>query len=242
MRMMQLSRAIRSAVVASMLALSVAGCVTPAVMVTYLPTFLAKSDEERASEIRSLSNPNSGVNDSYWSGMLGNSVIYLPDNYRQELTKDEDTFLKYAIGPMLNRFEITYDELADKMRERGHAVTITRETFNYYKGFGAAWEADLKRRNPGMTQRFELFRKRVGSRYADLLLFKPDMVRTLLRDDASFGKFLRDDGFATDWMFGAMDRGFGIHTLFGGNLADIMDNPATLLAPVTIGVLPGLAS
>jgi hypothetical protein len=241
MRMTQFSKVIRSALLASMVAMAVAGCLSPATIGSYLPNYFANSESQRLEDIKWLGSDKGPVSDQFWAGLLGNSVIYLPDSYREDLTKDEDTFLKYVIGSLLARNNITYEMLVAAMQAKGYEVPVTREVFNYYKGFGGAWEADLKRRNVAMAQRYELFKKRVSSDAAGKLLFKPKLVRELLRDDVALEKFLKDDAFAKDWTIVAVDQNFSTLTADPA-IFDLIALPWKLLRPVTIGVLPGLAS
>ncbi len=94
-------------------------------------------------------------------------------------------------------------------------------------------------KNKAMKERIALFQKRFGSRNPKYYtsIFPPHRIRALLRDDKAFEAFLKDDNAAEAWVFANADRS---KTDQEGTFSYI--SIRELLAPITIGILPGLAS
>lgn len=84
----------------------------------------------------------------------------------------------------------------------------------------------LKNEEPYVSQRFALFARRVPQ----YVVRNPDAVIALIKDDAAFERFLREDAYAMSWL-----------SSNGGPKAYTTDYD-TWLHPVTTPVLPGTGS
>lgn len=198
-----------------------------------------KSAEERKEAIKAFADSKSWFSEGTWNGAFGEYLVYLPDNFKELYTRDEDTFLSYVLGAALARNpKWTYDEF------RSYAGDfISRERFDYIRNFGGIFLKSLESdpRNAAVKQRLALFKKRFGQEQNAYQSFVVGShLRDLLRDDAKLTQFLTDDTFAQDWIAGHTDRNATDRdrVFFYGRGPTIMD----LLKPVTTGVLPALAS
>lgn len=221
---------------AIVLSVGLASCISAPEVARYMVTYIKKSDQERARELRGLADPNNkGVTGKIWAVLLGNSIIYLPENFPQDLARDEATFMRTAFGAFLSRNDMTYDWLQQALALEGAEVPFSRETFNYYKGYGGAWLADLERRNAGLKARYALYKKRVGALGTSATLIPPEKLRALLVDDKALDSFLTDDYAASTWLRSTIETS-AING--GGGLPDF----SIILQPVVVGILPALAS
>ncbi|PPD13656.1 MAG: hypothetical protein CTY25_15175 [Methylobacterium sp.] len=218
--------------------------VDPGLVRSGLTSHFQKSPEERKAALAEIAKADNWASLALWNTALGEAMYFLPDGYQSNLTKDEDTFLNYVLGAYLARYpDVTYDSLdkslfnADILDKAG----VSRERFEYARGFGRVWLKSIQDdpKNRAMKERVTLFRQRFGSSNPDYYtsIFSPHKIRALLRDDKAFEAFLKDDGSATAWVQNNMDINKTTRDKTFQNLT-IQD----LLRPVTIGVLPGLAS
>jgi hypothetical protein len=119
--------------------------------------------------------------------------VFLPDNYLAMMTKDTDSFLKYVIGGMLYRYNVSFEQAAQ--------YNIKDEAlFNYYKGFGAAYSESIRNdpRQAWMKERLEMFKARAG-RINDMNTISWFSAWKLLRNDDEFKRYLTEDAFAGNW-------------------------------------------
>ncbi|MCA3642903.1 MAG: hypothetical protein IOC63_13755 [Methylobacterium sp.] len=223
------------------------GCrVDPGTLQGALNSYFGKSSEERKADLELIAKDEGGVGQAIFNTALGDTIYYLPDGYLRDLTKNEDVFFNYIVGAFLARApEVTY-EMIDTF-DAGFGIDnvldkagITRERFEYARGFGRVWLKSIEDdpKNKAIKERVALFRKRFGSgdnKY--YRIFPPHRIRALLRDDKAFEAFLKDDNAAEAWVFANADRS---KTDQEGTFSYI--SIRELLAPITIGILPGLAS
>ncbi len=166
--------------------------------------------------------------DGAWYDLLGDDWIFLSAEDRAEAIKDQDTFLKTALGAHLAKKNYRYEDIPESAR-----AEFPRELFNYYKGYGQAWlkERVDAPRNAGLKARQKLYYQRMNK--VDHFV-KPSNFRALLLDDANFTKFLTDNDYATLWII--------------QNIDDDRNNSSQLypdirhLGPILTGILPSLAS
>lgn len=229
---------------ATLAALPACTNVDPGLVRGSLTLHFQKSAEERKAALAEATKEDNWVWLAVWNTALGDTMFYLPDSFKSDLTKDEDTFLNYVMGAYLARFpEVTYDSLDKTLFDANilDKAGISRERFNYARRFGEIWLKSVADdpKNKAMKERVALFQKRFGSSNPDYYtsLFSPHKIRALLRDDKAFEAFLKDDGSATAWVQNNLDINKTTRDKTFQNIT-IHD----LLRPVTIGVLPGLAS
>lgn len=125
-------------------------------------------------------------------------AIYLPANFIDIVSKDRDSILKYYIGTMLWRHNISFEQVKSIGLEG-----IDEVTFNYYKGSGGAWINSLRNdpKNAYIKERFELYKKRAGKNYTYYPNeFNPFGIAKLLRNDEAFKLFLTDNNYAAGWL------------------------------------------
>ena len=231
---------------AALVALPACTNVDPGVLQGALHSHFGKSSEERKADLELIAKDEGGVGQAIFNTALGDTIYYLPDGYLRDLTKNEDVFFNYIVGAFLARApEVTY-EMIDTFNA-GFGIDnvldkagITRERFEYARGFGRVWLKSIEDdpKNKAIKERVALFRKRFGSgdnKY--YRIFPPHRIRALLRDDKAFEAFLKDDNAAEAWVFANKDTS---KTDREGTFSYI--SIRELLAPITIGVLPGLAS
>lgn len=225
---------------AIVLSTTLSGCIIDAPEVTkYLAGIVAKPAEERAKEIRGLGDPkNTGITSQIWALALGNTIIYLPETYKQDLTRSEDIFMKTVFGSLLARNDgLTYEGLVDLLSQAGLEVPFNRETFNFYKGYGKAWIADLEIRNSGLKARYALYKKRIGAGSYSEYDIDPEMVRVLLLNDRAFTDFLTNNSAANYFLTAAKNTMPNSSSSSG-----LTYSAPIILQPITIGVLPALGS
>ncbi|OYU49316.1 MAG: hypothetical protein CFE31_08170 [Rhizobiales bacterium PAR1] len=142
------------------------------------------------------------------------------------------------VGAYLARYpDITYDSIDTYFPGVGvlEKSGITPERFDYARRFGQIWLKSIEDdpKNKAMKDRLALFQKRFGRQ--DIIPLQN--IRTLLRDDQAFKAFLTDDAAAIAWVNKNQDinKTQREHT-FSYQSIDSM------LHPITVGVLPALAS
>ncbi|MCZ8163781.1 MAG: hypothetical protein O9315_17410 [Beijerinckiaceae bacterium] len=199
-----------------------------------------KTPEERKEDIKAFREGTSWYSEGIWNGALGEYMIYMPANYKDIYAKDEESFFNYVMGAYLARNpSFSYTEFTAYAGD-----FISRERFDYMRRFGDLWLKSLETdpRNRAIKQRYDLFKKRFGGdnarRYQELVI--PSRLSELLKDDAKFKSFLEDDAYAANWILENTDtntrvRGRFFEKGYGPSIDD-------LLKPVTIGILPALAS
>ena len=130
--------------------------------------------------------------------VYGEDLSYLPGNYVDEVTKDRESLMTKLLGTMFWRYNLSYSDVTS-----AGLKDLDETTFNYYKGAGGAWITSL-REAPGadvITQRLELYRKRLGRNYTNYAgMFGAEAIRDLLKDDDAFTLFLTDDAYAVRWL------------------------------------------
>ncbi|MCZ8163784.1 MAG: hypothetical protein O9246_00095 [Brevundimonas sp.] len=166
--------------------------------------------------------------DGAWYDLIGDDWMFLSAEDRAEAIKDQDTFLKTALGAHLAQKNYRYEDMPENAR-----AEFPREVFDYYKGHGQAWlkaRVDLPR-NAGLKARRELYYRRMNrvDHFA-----KPSSLRALLLDDASFTKFLTDNNYAALWIMQNVDD--------DRNNSSQPYPDIRHLGPTLTGILPGLAS
>jgi hypothetical protein len=232
---------------AALVALPACTNVDPGVLQGALHSHFGKNSEERKAALEALARNENWIAQLVFNTALGDAIFYLPDSYPRDLTKNEDVFLNHIVGAYLARFpEVTYEMIDTYVAGLGidnvlDKAGITRERFEYARGFGRVWLKSIEDdpKNKAMKERIALFQKRFGSRNPKYYtsIFSPHKIRALLRDDKAFEAFLKDDRSAEAWVFANADRS---KTDKEGTFIHI--SIRELLAPITIGVLPGLAS
>ncbi|MCZ8181645.1 MAG: hypothetical protein O9322_01630 [Beijerinckiaceae bacterium] len=221
------------------------GCVgvDPGLVQGGIKGYFSQTPEERKVAMAEIAKADNWSSITFWNTTMGDAMFYLPDSFRTDLTRNEDTFINYAIGAYLAQYpEVTYDSVNSWLDEIGilEKAGITRERIEYARGFGRVWLKSLEDdpKNRAMKERLELFKKRFGQgSSAYKRVFPPHRMRALLRDDAAFKAFLTDDAYAETWVeqnrdvnATTRDRTFQYRSI------------QEFLSPVTIGILPGLAS
>ncbi|MCA3774893.1 MAG: hypothetical protein IN818_07855 [Cutibacterium sp.] len=247
-RMSLVSRFLAAAsLFAALVALPACTNVDPGVLQGALHSHFGKNSEERKAALEALAKNENWIAQQVFNTALGDAIFYLPDSYPRDLTKNEDVFLNHIVGAYLARFpEVTYEMIDTYVAGLGidnvlDKAGITRERFEYARGFGRVWLKSIEDdpKNKAMKERIALFQKRFGSRNPKYYtsIFSPHKIRALLRDDKAFEAFLKDDNAAAAWVDANQDSN---KTVRDGTFRDF--SIRELLAPVTIGVLPGLAS
>jgi hypothetical protein len=221
------------------------GCVgvDPGLVQGGIKAHFMKTPEERKASLADFATANNWATTAFWNTAMGEAMFYLPDDFRTTFTRDEDTFINYAFGAYLAQYpDVTYDSLNSWLGEIGilEIAGISRERLEYARGFGRVWLKNLEEdpKNRAMKERLALFKQRFGGGSDSYKrIFPPHRMRTLLRDDAALTAFLTDDAYAANWV----EQNRDINTTTRDRTFDYK-SIQDFLSPVTIGILPGLAS
>ena len=221
------------------------GCVgvDPGLVHGGIKAHFRQTPEERKAALAEFAKADNWANTAFWNTAMGEAMFYLPDDFRTTFTRDEDTFINYAFGAYLAQYpEATYESLNSWLGEIGllEQAGITRERLEYARGFGRVWLKNIADdpKNRPMKERLALFKQRFGGGSDSYKrIFPPHRVRTLLRDDVALKAFLTDDAYAANWV----EQNRDINTTTRDRTFDYK-SIQDFLSPVTIGILPGLAS
>lgn len=220
---------IRGAAAALLLTLSLTSCylVDNAEMAARVVS-AASSDETYEKEVAAFATDP--ARDTDWGVLLGEAILYLPDDYKTSLTRDRDTFYGSVVGAYLAQTNLSAAMVNDALKLYMKLPPVPEQQLEMYKLSGQLWLDRVMAEAEGgvIQQRYALFRKRIGSapkyNYTDL--------RDLLWDEAALDRFLRDDEYAATW-------------LFENSPPEPKKRYAFLLSdlkPITIPVLPGTGS
>ena len=191
----------------------------------------ALSGDQKAKDelLAVIKDPKNEVfNRASMESAYGDDFIYLPENWYAMATRDVESYLKYVVGPLLVRNNVTWEVAAQ--------YNLTNEaTFNYYKGFGAAYVDSLKSnpRNAWLEERLAMFKARAGKNYDPGLISWHEAWK-LLRSDADFKLFLTDNQAAANWLFMARSYSNNGFESDGGTVYQKLRN----LGPIGSGILP----
>lgn len=218
-------RTLFSIAVTASLAAILAGCANAIEIQTQLYIGAKKADREKlfAGYVSQFAN-----DDGAWYDLVGENWIFLSDEDRKYAVKDQESFLKTALGAYFDQKGYRYEDLPEQLREE-----VPRSSFNYYKGYGRNWlqERVNAPQNHGLKERIKLFQARMG-RTAQFP--KPSLFAALIKNDNDFKKFLTDNRYATLWVANSIDN----------DRSDTSNDypDSRLLGPIVTGILPALGS
>lgn len=222
---------VRSLAVVTILTLGLGGCLSGyGTQLALLTSHLHQAQKNPETFMQTLrDNPN----DIMWSQFLGEMLLYVPDDYSQKLTADRDTFMGAVVGTLLNNHpHFTYDTVDKTIPGR-----ISAEELEFYKLSSNVWMETVMQSEEAVEMKalYALFQQRVGSNGP----FTFAAIRTLLKDEVAFAKFINYDDYAREWML--VNVGGGL--LEQGALFDASEKIRDGIIPqITIPVLPNTAS
>jgi hypothetical protein len=216
-----------------------------------MPISVALRNEGGEQQLIETLRSDSLQSRNYWNDLLGENLLYVPDNYRTELTSSKDVLFGAVLGSFFyNHPEYDYDALNNLQHkanycgpackaaglENKNPIDLDPALLDYYKNWGRLWQQSL-RSGPdaaAIDARYELFKKRIQS-YGP---FAFSDIRTLIRDDTAFTNFLTRDDVARQWITDHV-----IRTQDGDTKTELaVDTGIWKFNPVTFTSLPGLAS
>lgn len=227
-------------------AFGLAGCASndPGSSLLYPATSLAASIENEPEFQKWVAKLRDDPELDYaWEYMLGDSLLYLPPDYRQQLTADKDTLIGVFLGTYVAKHpELDYERLNAAVTQCGLLCSelgrardwITKEEFERYKTWGGIWLAGIRigSNADAIETRYALFKQRA----AEFGPYLYDDIRVLIWNDYDLLTFLINDDFARKWITANRQVNPEGPSSYGRDL------DTAVLQPITDLHLPGLAS